>query len=143
MVLCLVGCGSEEEGAAAGDGPMIGASLLTLQNPFFKVIGDTLTEEAKKSGYTTVVLSADNDVARQSNQVKDFIVKGCAAIVLARSASMLGALGSASASVAESADLPQPAQRSGISRAPITVRDLNESRLSKFIIRGLGLSGRW
>ena len=61
---------------------LIGASLLTLQNPFFKVIGDELTAEAKKSGYDTLVVSADNDVARQSNQVKDFIVKKCAAIVL-------------------------------------------------------------
>ncbi len=61
---------------------MIGASLLTLQNPFFKVIGDSLTAEAAKSGYETLVVSADNDVARQSNQVKDFIVKKCVAIVL-------------------------------------------------------------
>jgi ribose transport system substrate-binding protein len=61
---------------------MIGASLLTLQNPFFKVIGDSLAAEASKNGYDTLVVSADNDVARQSNQVKDFIVKKCAAIVL-------------------------------------------------------------
>lgn len=61
---------------------MIGASLLTLENPFFKVIGDNLTTEAAKHGYSTLVVSADNDVAKQSNQVKDFIVKKCAAIVL-------------------------------------------------------------
>jgi ribose transport system substrate-binding protein len=60
----------------------IGVSLLTLQNPFFKVIGDSLTAEAGKSGYEAVVLSADQDVGRQSNQVKDFIVKKVAAIVL-------------------------------------------------------------
>ncbi|MBL9116229.1 MAG: substrate-binding domain-containing protein [Verrucomicrobiaceae bacterium] len=61
---------------------LIGASLLTLQNPFFKVIGDQLTVEATKKGYETLVVSADNDVARQSHQVKDFIVKKCVAIVL-------------------------------------------------------------
>lgn len=60
----------------------IGVSLLTLQNPFFKVIGDSITAEAAKSGYEAVVLSADQDVGRQSNQVKDFIVKKVAAIVL-------------------------------------------------------------
>jgi ABC-type sugar transport system substrate-binding protein len=60
----------------------IGVSLLTLQNPFFKVIGDNITAEAAKSGYDTLVVSADSDVARQSNQVKDFIVKKAAAIVL-------------------------------------------------------------
>jgi ribose transport system substrate-binding protein len=67
---------------AAESRGLIGASLLTLQNPFFKVIGDSLTAEAAKQGYETLVVSADNDVARQSNQVKDFIVKKCAAIVL-------------------------------------------------------------
>ncbi|NBV25054.1 MAG: sugar ABC transporter substrate-binding protein, partial [Proteobacteria bacterium] len=60
----------------------IGVTLLTLQNPFFKVIGDNITAEAAKLGYDTIVLSADTDVARQANHVKDFIVKKCAAIVL-------------------------------------------------------------
>lgn len=77
----LANCGKDQPPATAAR-PVIGASLLTLQNPFFKVIGDTLTAEAAKSGHDTIVLSADNDVARQSNQVKDFIVKKCAAIVL-------------------------------------------------------------
>ena len=60
----------------------IGVTLLTLQNPFFKVIGDSITAEAAKHGYDTIVLSADTDVARQANHVKDFIVKKCVAIVL-------------------------------------------------------------
>ncbi len=60
----------------------IGVSLLTLQNPFFKVIGDSITAEATKKGYDTIILSADQDVGKQSNQVKDFIVKKVAAIVL-------------------------------------------------------------
>lgn len=60
----------------------IGVSVLTLTNPFFKVIGDSLTEEAKKSGYDVQLVSGEFDVARQQNQVKDFLVKKCAAIVL-------------------------------------------------------------
>src|SRR5436190_8659829 len=60
----------------------IGVSLLTLDNPFFKVIGDNITAEGAKHGYSTIVLSGDKDVARQGNQVKDFIVKKVAAIVL-------------------------------------------------------------
>lgn len=80
----LLGCGgrdTEKENAAARRGT-IGVSLLTLENPFFKVIGDTIAAEGAKHGYETVVLSADKDVARQSNQVKDFIVRRVAAIVL-------------------------------------------------------------
>src|SRR4051812_20361232 len=60
----------------------IGVSLLTLDNPFFKVIGDKITAEAKPRGYDTVVVSGDKDPTKQSNQVKDFIVKKVSAIVL-------------------------------------------------------------
>ena len=60
----------------------IGVSLLTLDNPFFKVIGDNIVSEGKKRGYEAVVVSGDKDVAKQSNQIKDFIVKKVSAIVL-------------------------------------------------------------
>jgi ribose transport system substrate-binding protein len=60
----------------------IGVSLLTLDNPFFKVIGDNITAEGKKRGYEVIVVSADKDVAKQGNQIKDFIVKKVSAIVL-------------------------------------------------------------
>ena len=61
----------------------IGVSLMTLTNPFFKVIGENITVEAAKHGYETVYLGADEDAAKQTDQVKDFIVKKVSAIVLA------------------------------------------------------------
>ncbi len=60
----------------------IGVSVLTMTNPFFKEIADTITAEAAKQGYATVVTSGEFDVAKQQNQVKDFIVSRAAAIVL-------------------------------------------------------------
>lgn len=60
----------------------IGVSVLTMTNPFFKEIADTITAEAANHGYRTVVTSGEFDVARQQNQVKDFIVGKAAAIVL-------------------------------------------------------------
>jgi ribose transport system substrate-binding protein len=60
----------------------IGVSLLTLDNPFFKVIGDHIAAEGKLHGYDTLVVSAEKDVAKQGNQIKDFIVKKVSAIVL-------------------------------------------------------------
>jgi ribose transport system substrate-binding protein len=78
LILLLAGCGKDEK-AARGT---IGVSLLTLDNPFFKVIGDNVAAEAGKNGYEAVVVSADKDVQKQSNQIKDFIVKGVSAIVL-------------------------------------------------------------
>jgi ribose transport system substrate-binding protein len=60
----------------------VGLSVLTLTNPFFKEIADTMTATAKEHGYEVAVVSGDFDVAKQQNQVKDFIVKKVAAIVL-------------------------------------------------------------
>ena len=60
----------------------IGVSLLTLDNPFFKTIGDSIAAEGQKHQYTTVLVSGDKDVAKQGNQIKDFIVKKVSAIVL-------------------------------------------------------------
>jgi ribose transport system substrate-binding protein len=95
VLAMLTGCGSSTEVArispaakpvaetpkSPGKGT-IGVSVLTLTNPYFKVIADTITEEAGKKGYDVIVTSGEFDVAQQQNQVKDFIVKKVAAIVL-------------------------------------------------------------
>lgn len=82
ILALLAACGKTPDKSSAASKGTIGVSLLTLQNPFFKVIGDSITAEARQHGMDTLVVSADNDVARQSNQVKDFIVKKVSAIVL-------------------------------------------------------------
>jgi ribose transport system substrate-binding protein len=80
------GCNPTETPKPRSDAPKakgtIGLSVLTLTNPFFKVIGDNFTAEAAKHGYKVIVVSGDFDVAKQQNQVKDFIAKRVAAIVL-------------------------------------------------------------
>jgi ribose transport system substrate-binding protein len=82
-LIALVGCNNRDsDKTSAKSKGTIGVSLLTLDNPFFKVIGDNITREGKKQGYETIVVSGDKDVAKQSNQIKDFIVKKVAAIVL-------------------------------------------------------------
>jgi len=68
--------------AAASGGKVIGVSLLTLDNPFFKVIGDNIASEGEKHGYSTIVLSADKDSPKQHSQMKEFIVQKVAAIVI-------------------------------------------------------------
>ena len=60
----------------------IGVSLLTFENPFFKVIADHIESEGQKHGYDCILLSADEDPAKQSNQMKDFVVRKVAAIVI-------------------------------------------------------------
>ncbi|MBI4583708.1 MAG: hypothetical protein HY717_06770 [Planctomycetes bacterium] len=87
----MAGCGRIDEGtgipppqagstAAAGktvprSKGVIGLSVLTLINPFFKVIADTMVAEAAPHGYEVFAVSGDFDVDKQANQVKDFIVK--------------------------------------------------------------------
>lgn len=91
FVLTIVLCGcSSPSGKSAPDSTggkpafrgVIGLSVLTLTNPFFKEIGDSMTAEARKSGYEVAVVSGEFDVAKQQNQVKDFLVKKVSAIVL-------------------------------------------------------------
>ncbi|MBU6221426.1 MAG: substrate-binding domain-containing protein [Planctomycetes bacterium] len=83
LVLLATGCRpARRERAATAPRGTIGVSLLALDNPFFKVIGDTIAAEGKTQGFDTVVVSADKDVARQGNQIKDFLVGKVAAIVL-------------------------------------------------------------
>jgi ribose transport system substrate-binding protein len=77
------GCSSH---TGQGDTPKsertIGLSVLTLANPFFKEIADSMSAEAGKHGYAVRAVSGDNDPAKQRNQVKDFIVQKVSAIVL-------------------------------------------------------------
>ena len=87
-VALLTGCGdkpamtSTSQPTAAKAQGTIGVSLLTLDNPFFKVIGDHIISEGKRRGYEAIVVSGDKDAAKQGNQIKDFIVKKVSAIVL-------------------------------------------------------------
>lgn len=85
LVIALPGCGSESakqaEPKKASKGT-IGVSVLTMENPFFKVIADNIEAEAKKAGYDTLITDGDMKVDEQRRQVQDFIVKKCAAIVL-------------------------------------------------------------
>lgn len=78
-VVPALGCRDPNAGKTRGT---IGVSVLTLTNPFFRVIADTITEEAARSGYDTIVVAGEFDAARQQNQVRDFLVKKVAAIVL-------------------------------------------------------------
>jgi ribose transport system substrate-binding protein len=61
---------------------VIGVSVLTLTNPFFKEIADNLAAEAGKHGYEVIAVSGDEKVTIQDHQVKDFLVRRVDAIVL-------------------------------------------------------------
>jgi len=60
----------------------IGMTCMDLTNPFFKLIGNVMQEEAEKIGYKLVALSGNLDPARQNNQLSDFIAQEYDAIFL-------------------------------------------------------------
>ena len=82
--ICLSCHSTSPSGVGAKDrgNRTVGVSVLTLGNPFFRVIGDHLEAELTKAGYKTVVVAGEFDVAKQQQQVRDFIVNKYAAIVL-------------------------------------------------------------
>src|SRR6266850_15599 len=84
VFLTLLSCDRDKNKAASTDKPkpLIGVSLLTLTNPFFKEMGDTMRAEGEKRGYEVVITSGEFDPARQKDQVKDFLVRKASAIVL-------------------------------------------------------------
>ena len=63
-------------------GPKVGVTLLTMTHPFFQNLAQGLEEEGAKHGMTVTVTSAEFDIARQRNQIADFIVQGVDAIVM-------------------------------------------------------------
>lgn len=60
----------------------IGVTCMDLTNPFFKLIGNVMEEEAAKYGYEVVVLSGEMDPAKQNSQLSDFAAQGYDAIFL-------------------------------------------------------------
>ncbi len=79
LAVLLAGCRKQQKPQTRGT---IALSVLTLTNPFFKEIADSMTDEAARHGYDVIVTSGEFDVAKQQDQVKDFIVKKVTAIVL-------------------------------------------------------------
>ncbi|MCB1097615.1 MAG: substrate-binding domain-containing protein [Verrucomicrobiae bacterium] len=87
LLLASCGGGSQTESgadasASVDSSKVIGYSMLSSANPFFKVISRSMTEEAAKHGYTVVAVSGDLDLEKQRQQVDDFIARKVAAIVL-------------------------------------------------------------
>jgi ribose transport system substrate-binding protein len=81
LLLAAVGCTGGVDRAGGKKGT-VGVSVLTMTNPFFQVIADNLNRELNAAGYDVVIVAGEFDVAKQGQQVRDFITAGHAAIVL-------------------------------------------------------------
>jgi len=61
---------------------VIGVSLLTMTNPFFRELGDAMKDEAAKHQMEGILTAGEFDPAKQHHQVSDFITRRVDAIVL-------------------------------------------------------------
>ena len=82
--MSLLSCDRDKSKSSSSDKPkpLIAVSVLTLTNPFFKEIADTMQAEGAKHGYEVLITSGEFDPAKQKDQVKDFLVRKATAIVL-------------------------------------------------------------
>ena len=84
--LFAVACQPVQQGtnttASTSPTASVGVSLLTMTHPFFQNLAAGLEEEGADHNIAVTVTSAEFDVARQRNQVSDFIVQGVDAIVM-------------------------------------------------------------
>ncbi len=82
----VTGCGDKKgddsTGSSGSGKKVIAYSMMTSQNPFFLVIEKHMKAEAEKHGYELIAVSGDEDADKQHNQVREFISKKVAAIVL-------------------------------------------------------------
>lgn len=89
LVVCLSlglsACTPKEAGDSSGsDIPVatVGVTVLTMTHPFFLDLVEELKAEAERSNIEVVLVSSEFDVARQKDQMSDFIVQQVDAIIL-------------------------------------------------------------
>lgn len=88
MMIVMAGCSLEPPGWAKPDSDgsngqkKIGLSVSTLNNPFFVSLKDGVVAEAKKQGIQVIVVDAQNDSAKQTNDVDDLIQQGVDALLI-------------------------------------------------------------
>ncbi|MBC8123523.1 MAG: substrate-binding domain-containing protein [Gemmatimonadaceae bacterium] len=76
LVLCMVGCGQTAERT------VVGVSLLTRQDSFYRDLEKGLRDEAAKRGLDLRVDAGEFDLARQQSQLENYTVQKVAAIVV-------------------------------------------------------------
>ncbi len=88
VLVAALGCGKANDNKSSKSGESrsttfkIGVSLLTRTHPFYQDLESGLLEAAKANGYELQITAGEFDVARQKDQLQDFIVQRVNAIVV-------------------------------------------------------------
>jgi ribose transport system substrate-binding protein len=87
LVTALADCGKKEDKNAAQQADAsakmtIGVSLLTRTHPFYQDLEAGLKEAAAANGFDLLVTAGEFDVAKQKDQLQDFVVRKVNAIIV-------------------------------------------------------------
>lgn len=88
LALTFIGCGSKDDNSQAKSKAMqitgitVGVSLLTRTHPFYQDLEEGLREAADSAGFKLIVTAGEFDVAKQKDQIQDFIVQKVNAIIV-------------------------------------------------------------
>ena len=88
IILISLGCGKSgddqkaDQAQANKSNITIGVSLLTRTHPFYQDLEAGLREAAEANGFQLIVTTGEFDVAKQKDQVHDFIVQKVNAIIV-------------------------------------------------------------
>lgn len=88
LMILMTGCSLEPPEWAKpnqsgnSENAKIGLSISTLNNPFFVSVKDGVVAEAKKQGLEVIIIDAQNDSAKQSNDVEDLMQQGVNALLI-------------------------------------------------------------
>lgn len=84
MVIGLVaGCGkSADNGGGDKKSGTIGFSVSTLNNPFFVSMKEGVEAQAKALGLKVKIVDAQNDPAKQANDISDLIASGVSVLII-------------------------------------------------------------
>jgi ribose transport system substrate-binding protein len=87
IILSLAGCAKKEEAAKQPAAKQtaeltIGVSLLTRTHPFYQDLEAGLQDAASAAGFKLLINAGEFDVAKQKDQIQDFIVRKVNAIIV-------------------------------------------------------------
>lgn len=76
--MALPGCQSADK----GDKPVIGVTMLSMQNEFIVNVSDEMEKKAQEAGVELITVDAERSALKQIEQVESFIAQGVAAIIM-------------------------------------------------------------
>jgi len=83
MVIGLVaGCGKSTDNGGDKKSGTIGFSVSTLNNPFFVTMKEGVEAQAKTLGLKVKIVDAQNDPAKQANDISDLLESGVSVLII-------------------------------------------------------------